>query len=471
MRTSEREKRENILEVGAQGDVGCSRNSNSQFSMKFAAICSLLLTLFNAGPTVFAADLDFRPLFNGRDLSGWINVNCAPNTFSVRDGMIFCTGVPTGVMRTDRHYENFELELDYRHLKPGGNSGLFVWSDPVTSVGVPFTRAIEVQVLDGRTSETYTSHGDVFGIHGATMKPDRPHPQGWMRCLPSEHRAKPAGDWNHYSLICSNGIIKLAVNGKVVSGASECNPRKGYICLESEGGEIEFRNIRIKELASTNAKAEETAALDEGFRSLYTGIDLSGWKQERGHSGHWQPKDWILQYDGKSEAEEKHLWSENDYGDFVLICDWRWAGKGTRQRRPVILPSGEYATDAEGKRKEEEIQDAGDSGIYLRGSKKAEVNIWNWPVGSGEVYPYREDKSLPAEARAAVTPKTKADKPIGQWNRFVITMKGDRLTVNLNGKTVVEHAQLPGIPKRGPIGLQHHGNPIEFANIYIKELR
>jgi len=85
------------------------------------------------------------------------------------------------------------------------------------------------------------------------------------------------------------------------------------------------------------------------------------------------------------------------------------------------------------------------------------------------VYGYRTDRSLPAEVRAAVTPRKKADKPIGQWNRFMITMRGDRLTVNLNGEVVIENAQLPGVPARGSIALQHHGDPIEFANIFIRE--
>ena len=109
--------------------------------------------------------------------------------------------------------------------------------------------------------------------------------------------------------------------------------------------------------------------------------------------------------------------------------------------------------------------------IYLRGSSKAQVNIWCWPCGSGEVYGYRTDAKMPAEVRAGVTPKEKADKPLlGQWNRFVITMKGDRLTVDLNGKRVLDGARLPDVPKRGPIGLQHHGDPIRFANLYIREL-
>ncbi|HEV7221250.1 MAG TPA: DUF1080 domain-containing protein, partial [Pirellulales bacterium] len=208
---------------------------------------------------------DWTPLFNGRDLTGWVNVNCAPKTFTVRDEMIVSTGVPTGVLRTEKQYENFILELEWKHLHPKGNAGLFVWSDPITAPGVPFCRAIEVQILDGLNTENYTSHGDVFAIHGAAMQPDRPHPGGWERCLPSERRAKPAGEWNHYRVECRDGALKLAVNGKVVSGGSRCSPRKGYLCLESEGSECHFRNLRIQELPSTNPKPEEIADEDQGF--------------------------------------------------------------------------------------------------------------------------------------------------------------------------------------------------------------
>jgi hypothetical protein len=98
------------------------------------------------------------------------------------------------------------------------------------------------------------------------------------------------------------------------------------------------------------------------------------------------------------------------------------------------------------------------------------VNIWNWSCGSGEVYGYRTKKKYPQAIRAALTPSVNADKPIGEWNRFVITMKGDRLTVELNGQVVIKNAQLPGVPKSGPLALQHHGSAIEFANIMIKSL-
>jgi hypothetical protein len=422
-----------------------------------------------AGPGSLRAD-DFRPLFNGKDLSGWVPVNVAPETFTARDALIVSTGKPTGVLRTDRQYENFVLELEWRHMQPGGNAGLFVWSDALPAVGVPFTRSFEVQILDGQDGPNYTSHGDVFGIWGATMKPDRPHPAGWMRCLPIEKRAKPSPEWNHYRVTCNDGAIKLEVNGKEVSGASECRPRKGYICLESEGSECHFRNLRIKELPSTGATAAETATPDEGFTSLYSGLDLRGWRSDPGHAGHWRAHDSVLEYDGKSTAKDKDLWSEKSYGDFILIADWMLPGKPSPRPRPVVLPNGDEAKDPDGKTKTLPIPYAGDSGILLRGQDKGQVNITCNTIGSGELYGFRVDKSMPAEVRAGSIPKVKADAPLGKWNRFVITMKKDRVTVVLNGKTVIEDTPLPGLPARGPIGLQHHGDPVQFTNLFIKEL-
>ncbi len=434
-------------------------------------LLSLALAL-SAPLATLAQGESFVPLFNGKDLSGWTNVNCAPGTFTVRDGMIVSTGVPTGVLRTTRHYENFIAELEWKHLVKGGNAGFFVWSGPLPVRGQPFTKSIEIQIIDGNSPEgIWTGHGDVFSIQGATMTPDRPHPRGWARCLPSENRAKPAGEWNHYRVECRDGRVTLAVNGKVVSGGSNCVPRKGYICLESEGSECHFRNVRIHELPPSHPPASEIAEIDQGFVSLYTGVDLSGWKPEPGHGGHWQPQDWVLHYDGRSEATNKHLWSAKEYGDFTLIADWRFTRKPELKKVPVLRPNGDYALNDDGSRKQVEVLDAGDSGIYLRGSAKAQVNIWCWPIGSGEVYGYREDKNMTAEVRAGVTPRVKADSPPGQWNRFVITMKGDRLTVVLNDQTVIENARLPGVPARGPIALQHHGDPIQFANIYIRELK
>lgn len=417
-----------------------------------------------------AADEGFRPLFNDKDLTGWVPVNVAPETFSARDGMIVSTGKPTGVMRTDRPYENYVLELEYRHLQPGGNAGLFVASDALPAPGVPFTRAIEVQILDGQETENYTSHGDIFGIWGATMTPDRPHPNGWMRCLPSEKRARPAPEWNHYRVTCNDGVLKLEVNGKEVSGATEIKPRKGYICLESEGSECHFRNIRIKELPSTDPSADEVATLDEGLVSIYSGLDLRGWNVVPGHEGHWVARDSILAYDGKSTAPDKDLWTVKEYTDFVMLVDWRLPNKPVPRERAVILPSGDDAVNPDGSRKTLTIPYAGDSGILPRGSVKAQVNLTCNTVGSGELYGYRTDRKLPPEVRAASIPKVKADNPPGKWNRMLLTLKGENLTVVLNGQTVIDRAPLPGLPARGPIGLQHHGDALEFTNLFVKEL-
>jgi len=450
-------------------------------SARFASVLLICcLTLPGIAADAPAADADgFVPLFNGKDLSGWVPLNVHPGTFTVQDGIIVSTGKPTGVMRTERMYENFVIELEWKHHVKGGNAGLFIWGDGINAPGTPFARGIEVQILDHGYVELHptakgkaTGHGDIFPIHGATMIPDRPHPsKGSQRCLPSEERAKPPGEWNHYRVTCNDGVIKLEVNGKEVSGGRECNPRKGYICLESEGALCHFRNIRIKELPSTGAKPEQTAHADPGYTLLYNGIDLAGWVQDEGHNGHWKPSDWTLSYDGKSEAKDKNLWTEKEYGDFEMVVDWRFAGKPTKTDRPVILPTGEIARNADGTDKMVSVEDFGDSGIYLRGTSKAQVNMWCWPVGSGEVYGYRNDPKQPPEVRAGVTPKVAADKKPGAWNRFIITMKKDRLTVVLNGQTVLENAQLPGVPEKGRIALQHHGDAMQFANIWIKELK
>src|SRR5436309_1241174 len=227
-------------------------------------IAALLLTLAVVAPALTddtkrddAKDAGFVPMFDGRSLKGWVNVNCAPSTFFVKDNEIITTGKPTGFLRTEKQYENFIAEFDWMHVPPTpdavGNSGFFVWADPIPAVGTGYTRGIEVQVLVNlEKQDYYTSQGDLFSIWGAKCLPDRPHPQGWERCLPSENRCKGANEWNHYRVEANDGVLKLAVNGKVVSGVSECNPRKGYLALESEGSECRFKNLKIKELPSTN---------------------------------------------------------------------------------------------------------------------------------------------------------------------------------------------------------------------------
>jgi hypothetical protein len=217
------------------------------------------------------------------------------------------------------------------------------------------------------------------------------------------------------------------------------------------------------------------------FVSLFNGRDLAGWKIPAGDNGHWRVVDGVIDYDAESEAPgDKSLWSEREFGDFVLRADWRI--KGTpyiNPAVPIIRFDGSHKKDASGKEIRIAVPDS-DSGIYLRGSSKAQVNIWCWPIGSGEVYGYRTDRSVSVAVRAGVTPKRNADRDIGAWNTFEITMRGDRLTVVLNGEEVLSQAELPGVAPRGPIALQHHGEKkngvwtappslVQFRNISIRE--
>ncbi len=227
---------------------------------------------------------------------------------------------------------------------------------------------------------------------------------------------------------------------------------------------------------------EESALSDLEFVTLFNGKDFTNWKVPEGDNGHWKILDGVIDYDAESEAEEdKNLWSEKEYEDFVLFVDWRiketpWKNHGV----PVILPSGLHKLDENGEPIKIVIPDS-DSGIYLRGSSKSQVNIWCWPVGSGEVYGYRMDGSQSAEVRRGVTPKFNADNNIGEWNTFRIEVLGDRLTIDLNGLRIIENAELPGMPEKGAIALQHHGSKrdgewvgppslVQFRNIRIAEL-
>jgi Domain of Unknown Function (DUF1080) len=237
--------------------------------------------------------------------------------------------------------------------------------------------------------------------------------------------------------------------------------------------------LAIALFAVSNPGATQPA---DGFTSLFNGRDFTGWKVPAGDNGHWRIVDGVIDYDAESEAKEKDLWTEAKYRDFTLRVDWRikstpYVNPGV----PIIRFDGSHKKDVAGREIRIPVPDS-DSGIFLRGSSKAQVNIWGWPIGSGEVYGYRTDAKMPAEVRAGVTPRRNADRHIGEWNTFEVTMRGSRLDVVLNGEPVIVNALLPGVPSEGPIALQHHGakkdgvwvsppSLVQFRNIAIKELR
>lgn len=277
-----------------------------------------------------------RPLFNGRDLDGWILVNTPPQTWSVSEGMLVCTGKPIGELRTEQMYQNFELELEWRHMVPGGNAGVFVWADDITSRGVPFHRGVEVQVLENAygNSRSHTTHGDIFPIHGATMTPI--NGRGGSRAFPTEERSKPSPEWNHYRIVCQDGAISLAVNGKVVTQGKEASPSKGYICLESEGGVVHYRNIKIKVLPDTPVDAKNVAVAYRGFRSLYSGLDLKGWKAASRAEAAWKAQDWVLKFDGSVSDSDSKIESDDSISCAGAIVDFRFVDNS--KSLSIMLP-------------------------------------------------------------------------------------------------------------------------------------
>ena len=224
------------------------------FRIRLIAALAAAGVAFYTAPLAGFEEAGFRDLFNGRDLTGWVNVNTDKDTWSVKDGMIICTGHPIGVMRSEREYENFILHIEWEHIEPGGNSGVFVWSDAKPQQS-RLPNGVEVQMLEldwvnlhkqnGEPAPLAYVHGELFGVGGVVTTPDNPR---GPRSKSVENRCKPRGEWNTYDVVCVDGVIKLAVNGKFVNGISHSTQKKGYLCLESEGAEIHFRNIKILEL-------------------------------------------------------------------------------------------------------------------------------------------------------------------------------------------------------------------------------
>ena len=367
------------------------------------------------------------PLFNGRDLTGWHNINCAPGTWSVSNGVIHSTGAPICELRTERMYENFVLDVEWRHLTPRGNAGVFVWADALPARGQPFLRAIEVQVLDGRETANYTSHGDIFPIHGAVMTPNRPHPGGWSRSLPSEKRAKPSPEWNHYRITADRGRITLEVNGKAVSGGYDISPRKGYIALESEGAPAEFRNLTLRELPPAgDLLPEQVATPDHGYRSLYTGVDLSGWTESE-ETGHFAVSDWQIAAGGAGQAGRGVLSWSRRFRNADVIVDWRCGGP---QENEQPAPR--------------EVTDDGEARLVIGGSRDPRL-------------------------RLSCRDRAEGQSPGNEWNRTRVSLRDGNLDVDLNGRRLASPAAASKATREGALAIEHDGGVMSFANIFVAE--
>jgi hypothetical protein len=394
-----------------------------------------------------AEELTMRSLFNGKDLTGWKGEG-----YMIEDGSITCTPQGRNLI-TEETFANYVLDFQFK-LSPGANNGLGIH---YPGTGDSAYTGMEIQILDSthpkyKDLKDYQFHGGLY-----TMKAAK---QGFL---------KPVGEWNQERVTVMGPMVKVELNGNIILEANlddeakehpqheGVKRRAGHIGWLGHGDKVSFRNIHIGELPPV---ANESGVKAQGFVKIFDGSTLTGWKHTP-DTKNWIAMNGVLKHTGE-KGPTTDLWSEKSYKDFTLVFDWRWSGRGPNKTQPKVMPDG----STNGTVEIEEL----DSGVYVRGNSKSQVNLWNWPIGSGEVYGYRTDGNMPPEVKAAVTPKLKADKPIGEWNRTMITMKGDRLTVNLNGKVVIDNAQLPGVPASGPIALQYHGGRIDFANLWIKEL-
>lgn len=448
------------------------------------------------------------PLFNGKNLDGWTPkfaehpVGENPNRiFRVEDGLLKVSYADTetfdgsfGHLFHKTPYSHYRIRAEFRFTGeqlPEGpewayrNNGLMLHCQAPETMDTEqnFPNSIEAQVWgnnpeknakfsDRHMGNVYTP-GTKILINGTEVENTS-----------SSSPLFSGLDWTTIEVEVRGGeqIIHF-VNGEEVlryqkTQLDDGTPlESGYIAIQAETHPTEFRKIELLPLPGNQC-------VPNGMRTLFDGQTLDNWKLHPKSVGHWQVIDGVIDCDALSEApsvDDKQLWTKESFGDFELHVDWRIKETHGLYPVPTILPDGSFKKDADGKVITTPTPNA-DSGIILRGQLKSQCNIWCWPVGSGEVYGYRMDRNMPPEVRAAVTPKLRADRPVGEWNRFIIRMQGEHLTVNLNGQTVIENALLPGVAKAGPVGLQHHGGRekdgsynnasslVQFRNIFIRKL-
>jgi len=408
-----------------------------------------------------ALEEGFVSLFNGKDLTGWVG---ATDGYKVEDGILYCDPKKGGNLMTAKEYDNFILRFEFL-LYTNSNNGLGIRA-PVK--GDAAYGAMELQILDDSGSQytklqPYQYHGSIYGVV--------PAKRGFQ---------KKVGQWNVQEVRAIGSKITVLLNGEVIVDADLStiketmdkkahpglhNP-KGHIGWLGHGTRVDWRNIRIKEVPADYQAVKPTDNTPPaGFTALFNGKDLTNWKgvtraekfdnplirqkaspekraEIQAKADEEMRKSWhvrdggTLYFDGKGYS----LATAKDYGDFEMWVDWRL------------------------------LTVRGDSGLYLRGSPQ--VQIWDphnqWKIGSGGLY---NNKKNPSQALAI------ADRQIGDWNTFYIKMVGDKVTVKLNGTLVVDNTVLenywdrnqPIFPKE-QIELQCHGDPIEFKNIYIREL-
>jgi hypothetical protein len=431
-------------------------------------------------------------LFNGKDLTGWTG---DVKGYTAQDGILICNKGGKHLY-TEKEYSDFALHFEFK-LEESGNNGIGI---RVPKDGHPSKDGMEIQILD-HDGKVY--NGEAVMADGKTqklnwLKPWQYHGSVYGIYAPRLGYSKPVGEWNTQTIVVIEDHILIILNGAVIVDAFldditpvDGNPhpgmknKKGHIVLAGHDDRVEFRNLKLADYAPSPTKPQTSAdnTPPAGFTAFFNGKDLSGWKglahenanQRRALTGdalkaaqekadavmmeHWKVAEGILTYDGKGQS----LCTSKDYGDFEFYVDWK-------------IPPG------------------ADSGIYLRGTPQIQI----WDPWDPRVKPGQPDPTKPEEWVAQYTngrnlgsgglwnnrrwrnaPTSLADKKPGEWNTFLIRMVGNKVTIWLNDKLIVDRVELENywdqsglIPlvRADQIELQHHGSELFFKNMYIREL-
>ena len=414
---------------------------------------------------VFVRDLGTFDLSapDWRDLgeADFTNVNCADDTWAWTPDGVQCSGQPVGVIRTKEPIADFEMSLEWRHLSDGGNSGVFLWApkaalDSIKPGQLP-PGGIEVQVLDhgftaqyeassGKNADWFTTDGDVFPVGSSTMKPFPPTAPRGSRSFPKERHSLGTPAWNHYFIRAVKGEVRLWVNGHEVSGGSDCNPSSGYLCLESEGAPVEFRRMKIREIAAAGLPASE-----QGFVQLFDGTTLDGW--QGAVDGYEAVNGEIRSKPGVGG----NLLTAGEYGDFELRFEFRLTPGANNGLAVRVPPQGDAAFQGI----ELQILDDGHE-------KYKDIKPWQ---AHGSIY------GVVAAERGTCL------KPAGEWNTEEVTVQGSHIKVVVNGKTIVDADTAPfrdgrptpdgqahpGLTRtKGHLGFAGHHDEVHFRNIRLR---
>lgn len=402
---------------------------------KGAAREGLLALQIHAGPPMLVEFKDIRlkrlkpnygraiRLFNGENLDGWtVSSEAVEDTFDVENGVITDTGRPPGYLRTVESYTSYALHLQLKHVRPG-NTGVLMRKIGPEKV---WPRSIEAQGMSG-------SMGDIWNIGEFPMKtdPERTRGRHTRKMHPSNER--PIGEWNDYDITLAGERLEIRVNNLLQNTATECMVTPGKICLQSEGAPKEFRNIVLIPI-----RPDERSGLKP--------VDFSTWETE----GNWKVlDDGVLALQPRPGDEgwkrfEDYIWAPRKYGDFIIDLEFK-------------IPPG------------------GNSGVFFRVGDKD--NAVTTGIEAQILDTHGKENPGPHDCGGVigtVGPSKNMAKPAGEWNHMVITCRGSRLQIELNGEQVVdvnlEKTSRSDRPPVGYLGFQDEAKHVEYRNVRIKEL-